>query len=149
MSGIDLKALNGARLYIDTNVFIYFVEGHPLHLQALDQLFGMIDAGDVQAHTSDLALAELLVRPFREQRADVVAVYDELLGPGSNLRLWPVTRDILRRSAQVRGSVGNRLPDAIHLATAMAARADFFLTADARLRVPEGVRIVLLDELRI
>lgn len=54
----------GSRVYIDTNIWIYSLEGFAPLAPALTALFERIDAGDLAAVTSELTLAEVLVKPF-------------------------------------------------------------------------------------
>ena len=149
MSGAEISGFTGDHVYLDTNIFIYFAEGHERHREVLTELFSMIDDRALHAHTSELTLAEVLVRRVREERADIAALYEQLISSRPSLQLWPITRAILRQSAALRARTGNRLPDAIHVATAEAAEVDFVLTADAGLRLPESVRLVLLDDLKV
>ena len=56
----------------------------------------------------------------------------------------PVTRDILRDAAHVRGELGMKLPDAIHVATARERECKVFITNDKGIRLPDGMRRFLL-----
>ncbi|MDX2259767.1 MAG: type II toxin-antitoxin system VapC family toxin [Hyphomicrobiaceae bacterium] len=127
-----------ARAYVDTNIFIYAVEGvrEPARM-----LFAAIEAGEIVAVTSELTVAELLVAPLRQGQASIVDLYLELLTPGSspNLLIVPVDRLVLVRSAQHRAERGGRLPDAIHVATALAAHCQFILSEDRTLALPHAL----------
>ncbi|MBA2485350.1 MAG: hypothetical protein H0V35_04490 [Nitrospira sp.] len=57
-----LETLTG-RLYLDTNIFVYALEGYPVFRPILTSLFEAIDRGGIQAVTSKLTLAAVLVRP--------------------------------------------------------------------------------------
>ncbi len=39
----SIPGLTGDRLYLDTNIFIYFIEGHVTHAAILRELFKAID----------------------------------------------------------------------------------------------------------
>ena len=45
-------ALRGRDIYLDTNVFIYALEGYPAYSPVLNKLFEQIDSGQVRAFTS-------------------------------------------------------------------------------------------------
>ena len=95
--------------------------------------------------TSELTLAEVLVKPFGLGREDAVAAYTELLTPSDRLAVLPVDRAILVEAARQRAALGMPMPDAIHVATALADGCDLFLTNDRRLRMPPGLAKELLE----
>ena len=56
----------GRLVYLDTNVFIYALEGYPAFAEPLAALFRGIDNGTCRAVTSELTLAEVLVKPIKD-----------------------------------------------------------------------------------
>src|ERR1700742_2880217 len=102
---IDVDAFTGNRLYLDTNVLIYFVEGHTKFRPLLEPLFGSLDENAFAAVTSELSLAEVLVKPPAEGKEEVVGVYTELLSGGSRLSVAEISRAILVRSAELRAQL--------------------------------------------
>jgi len=48
-----IKAIAGRRLYLDSNIFIYAVEQHPVFSFAVKQIFESIDQGRSEAVTSE------------------------------------------------------------------------------------------------
>jgi predicted nucleic acid-binding protein len=92
-----------------------------------------------------LTLAELLIKPLRDGRIDVVATYRDAL-ENSLIRLAPISRAVLVRAAMLRGQLGMKMPDAIHAATAVDSACSAFLTNDTELRVPKGIERVLFSE---
>lgn len=77
---------------------------------------------------SVLLLPEVLTKPMAlgDEAVDRI---EELL---SRLELLPVTESIARTAVQLGARYGLKSVDAIHLATAVAAGADRFITNDAR-----------------
>ena len=65
---LSVEGFTGDRLYLDTNIFIYAVEGFKPHDRILRELFELIADQAVHAVTSELTLAEALIVPFREER---------------------------------------------------------------------------------
>jgi predicted nucleic acid-binding protein len=53
--------LLGKAVYLDTNVFVYAVEGFARHRTFIEDLFREIEVGHLDAVTSELTLAESLV----------------------------------------------------------------------------------------
>jgi predicted nucleic acid-binding protein len=54
----------GSRFYFDTNIVIYALEDFTDQGGAIRQLFSRVDAGEIEAWTSELTLAEVLVKPI-------------------------------------------------------------------------------------
>ncbi len=136
----------GSRVYLDSNLFIYALEARSRFTAALTEFFSGIDAGRVNAVTSELALAELMVKPLKFGDQRIITVYQEFLQAREHFEIRPVDRATLVDAAQLRGQLNLRFPDAIHAATARRAQCQFFLTNDRRLKILEGITVVLLSE---
>ena len=141
-----LKDLGDGPVALDTSIFLYFIEEHPLYLPLVEPLFEAIDAGELEAVTSSLTLLEVLVIPFRFSNAALIERYETLLTKSQGLRLVDLDRDFLRAVAQVRASTRAKTPDAIQLAAAMAAGCPVFLTNDDRIPELPGLRVLVLDD---
>jgi len=130
------------RVYLDTNFFIRLAEGrdekllHVLNLEA---------DGAARLHTSELTLAELLVAPLRDKNHALANQYEATFDGESGLQTVPVDRQILRASAEIRAEIGNKLPDAIHIATAMRQDCNVFFSSDRRLRLPASLVQIPLE----
>jgi predicted nucleic acid-binding protein len=121
-------------VYVDTNVFIEVYEtGGPLQ-PALRLLFQAAADPLLSLITSELTLAELSVEPIRHGRLDRLNAYRELIAEkGSMIRAVPVHRMIFDEAASCRAkSPALRLPDAIHLATAITEQCNVLITNDKR-----------------
>jgi predicted nucleic acid-binding protein len=123
------------RIYLDTNVLVLAVEGSDaddLH-RALWELMSH-NPGLLQLVTSELSLAEVLVKPLELGLAKVASTYCELVTDRAGLGVIPVDRDILILAARIRGDDRSiKLPDAIHLATAEREYCSMILTDDQQL----------------
>ena len=142
-----INSLNGTSLYLDTNVFVYACEGFPEFADILRELFEAIDAGNITAVTSELTLAELLVKPFMDGDTHRQEVYRDTIRNSDLLSVHPVSRDILIEAARLRSISPLRLPDAIHVATACSAGCNAFLTNDRRINSITGLKIIQLRAL--
>lgn len=141
-----LKDLGDGPVALDTSIFIYFFEEHPLYLPLVEPLFEAIDAGELEAVTSSLTLLEVLVIPFRFSNGALIDRYETLLTKSRGLRLVDLDRDFLRSVAQIRASTRAKTPDAMQLAAAMTAGCPVFLTNDNRIPNLPGLRVLLLDD---
>lgn len=137
----DIADLIDKVVYLDSNVFIYAVEGFAQHRPFIEELFRQIDGGRIDAVTSELTMAEVLVKPFEAGREDIGDLYRELLQTSGHLTVVPIDRSILMQAARYRSVLGVKLPDAIHVATALAANCDVLLSNDQKIRVPDSIAL--------
>lgn len=134
-------------IYLDTNVFIKAVEGldeaaapAKILIQALrDRRSGI-------AATSEITFAEVLAPAKRPDALPLHTkrrAYLDLLLWSGFVALIPVNRDILIETAALRATGRFKLPDAIHLVSAIRARCRFFVSADRDFdKMPEGMERV-------
>lgn len=132
------------RVYLDTNIFIYALEGYPIFRAVLTTLFEALDRHDLSAVTSELTLAEVLAKPLLDRHTERQAAYLHILQPSASLDVVPVSREVLLAAARLRAEMGFKLPDAIHAATAQLTGCKQFLTNDARFTHLPGLTIVPL-----
>ena len=137
----------GTRVYLDTNIIIYAVEGYGTHATPIKSLLRGLTEGEIIAVTSDLTVAEVLVKPKRDGNAHLEEAYRRFLLPTKSLRNSTVSREILEAAAGIRATSALKLPDAIHWATAMIEHCDSFLTNDDGFKSVEGVKVVMLSDL--
>jgi predicted nucleic acid-binding protein len=120
-------------VHLDTNVLIYMTEGNAAHRALSRQGFKQYAAAQARLITSDLAFTEVLVRPIRDDDQELLRAYERLLS--EFVEALPVGREVLFLAAKLRAeSPAQRTPDAIHVATAMLAKADVFVTGDKGIR---------------
>lgn len=143
---MDIASIMGGRIYLDTNVLIYFVEGNEAYADVLRDVFRAIEGGSVVAVTSELTLAEVLVKPMAEGKAAIASIYRALLSGDAAIGMLAVDRSVLISAAEIRAKYGGRLFDAIHVASAVKAGCDVFLTQDLRISPPDGLRRLRLSE---
>lgn len=112
----------------DADVLIYAaLPDHPLG-RRVRGLFSAAQAGapsDVAGLGSVLLMPELLSKPMRDGESAELEALVALLG---RLDLRPVDDATARLSTVLGASYGLRAADAVHLATAVAAGADRFIT---------------------
>ncbi|MDZ4187959.1 MAG: type II toxin-antitoxin system VapC family toxin [Hydrogenophaga sp.] len=140
------QSLFGQKVYIDVNVFIYLLEGVEPWASSVQKMLMGMEAGNWQAVTSELSLAESLVKPFQLDREDLAQLYKEALSPRDHFSLAPVDSATLISAARLRALHGFKLPDAIHAATALTQGCTAFLTNDAGFRRTPGIQCVLLPD---
>jgi len=82
--------------------------------------------------------------PLRNEDHALLADYDRFFG-ADGVELIEVSRDVIDLAASLRAQFSFKTPDAIHLATALHAGANVFLTADAALQRCPGITIELVQ----
>lgn len=133
-------------VYLDTNAIIGIVELGERLTAGQKAFVGKMAAGAVEAVTSEVALAECLVKPIADRNAADVAAFMSFLSGEAQVAVEPVTRHVLLAAAEIRAETGMRLADAIHMATAKLAGAKRFVTNDRRIKPAEGVTIAIWDQ---
>lgn len=126
----------GVPLYLDTNAFIVMAEIQDERQLALEELIRLQPTDEAPMFlTSDLSLAEVLVKPLAEERTDLVALYEFWLRPSTWLTVVAVDRNVLRYAARLRASRRSlKLPDAIHLSTCLLSQCRTLLSHDGDMR---------------
>ncbi|MFN7932277.1 MAG: PIN domain-containing protein [Bryobacteraceae bacterium] len=132
-----------SRIFLDTNIFIYYYEdAGPMAALARGLLERLDRRGD-QIVTSALTIGELLVHPLRMRNEKLAALYEQVLQPPV-IEIVPFDRACATAFARVRLDKSIKPPDAIQLACAATARCDLFLTNDSRLtgKIVPGVQFI-------
>lgn len=143
----SLADLLGHRVYLDTNIFIYALENLDPWRSIAGRIMQAIDGGECTAVTSELTLAECLVKPLQIGRNDIVKTYSDAIQPRRFLIVSPVDRAVLVRAAQLRAQYLIKLPDAIHAATAILNECEMYLSNDQRLQSIPPLKTIQLTEL--
>jgi predicted nucleic acid-binding protein len=130
------------RLYLDANPIVYSIEGVPdFRLAAL----GWIERAEVDGVviTSRLSRLECRVKPLRDGNMELLELFEGFFARKS-LELVEVTAEVIEAATQLRATHNFRAPDAIHLASALVAKADVFLTGDRNLVRCRELRVEVL-----
>ncbi len=136
-----------APLYFDTNVFIYAIEGHDEYYDLLSYLFKHIENNHLLTVTSELTLAECLVKPEKDKNNEAIEHYKQHIKNSKQLKVVPISRRILINAAKVRSQLQLKLPDAIHMATAIDQNCKTFVTNDKKLRTPTEMQRIDMKDL--
>jgi predicted nucleic acid-binding protein len=120
------------KVYLDTNCIIYLLENNPIWFpKVVARIAALRAAGDALA-VGDLARAECLVGPFKSGDAGLEARYRAFFSD-PDVAVLGMTVAVCERAARLRAAHPFKLPDALHLATAIEHGCGVFLTNDAKL----------------
>jgi predicted nucleic acid-binding protein len=132
-----------SRVFWDTNLFIYLLEGYgELSNRVIALRESMFARGD-QLVTSTLTLGEILVKPVEQGNVELSRKYETAISAAALLIGFDI--DAARIYATLRRDRSLRAPDAIQLACAASAHVDLFITNDARLQGKhvEGIQFIV------
>ncbi|MGO8739953.1 type II toxin-antitoxin system VapC family toxin [Rhodoblastus sp.] len=127
----------GPLAYLDANIFIELIEGTPELVAAASGLLRVADGREEFFATSELTLAEVLAGP--KISAHERRLYMNLIAWNPVVRLVPITCEILIETADLRKFTAHKLPDAIHVVTALRQKCRFLVSRDRDMRkLPVG-----------
>lgn len=129
--------------YLDSNIIIYIVERIPLWHARAEAHLARLGAGEHDFAISALTWSECLVVPLRAGNEFLLGQFLQFFHE-SRVRTIPLTHTIAMRAAGIRAAHSYAtaglqkvkrygLADALHLAAAIEANCDAFLTNDQRL----------------
>jgi predicted nucleic acid-binding protein len=140
---IDLGGIK--RVYIDSNIFIYFAEfKNPLGDVVRAQVDAIIDMGH-EIIVSRLALLECIYKPARDGDLELVALYRFMLTESPEIDMVELEDNILDAAATKGGRLGLKLQDAIHYFTALYMDCDVFLTNDVRFKSTGSMKVMSIN----
>lgn len=127
------------RLYLDANILMLLGEGRDDRAVLLTELAAAQEPSPKPfLCTSELTLAEVLVKPYREKDDRLIQQYENWMVLGGFMEIGPVHSSSLRFAAVLRAQYKSiKLPDAIHLSTAIGFGCSHFLSGDTR--IPDRV----------
>jgi predicted nucleic acid-binding protein len=138
MNEFDLSS----RVYVDSNIFIYFIEKHAGFLTQVRSIFDEVSVSGGVLLTSELTLAEWLCLPARQEDLELVALYLELFETSGDVEQIALTGQVAKQAAMVAGQMKLKLLDAIHYVSALNAGCTHFLSADAIFKVVPSITVI-------
>lgn len=125
-------------IYLDSCLVIYAIEPNGAASEAV--ITALAQTHDAVA-VSPLVMMECMVGPIRAGDQGLRRTYEEFF---EVLEIIPLTAEIFRLAAELRGRTGLRTPDAIHLAAARHAGCTALWTNDHRLAAVAGELAVII-----
>lgn len=130
--------------YLDTSLYIYFFEDHPVFAQDVQDILSEVIELKKPLFGSELLFSELLTLPYKENQQELVNLYQRLPTIIPSFRAVAVSREIAIGSARLRAKYDLRTPDAIHLATAIVCKASCFICSDKKLQKITEIKVLCL-----
>jgi predicted nucleic acid-binding protein len=134
------------RIYVDANIFIYFVEGEGPERETVTALFVEAAERDVQLVTSEITIAECLRGALSSHDETAASTYRDLMSNGAIVELVAADPVLYEYAAMAGSMFSLKLIDSIHVASAVIAECGAFLTNDKRIRGPEAMGVIQLSD---
>ena len=128
------------RYYLDSAPIIYDIEDTPPFAAAVDV---KLSVAGLTLITSEMARLECRVKPLRDGNSILLQDFDDYF-TNTIAEIVPLTRDVVDRATEIRAQFNFKTPDALHLAAAIIANCDVFLTNDHRLSRFTGITIEVI-----
>jgi len=138
---------NVRHIFLDTMFFIYHFEQDNKFLDLTTQALNLVETGKILCSTSCLTLMEILVKPMKKGREDLVEEYKMLFETFPNLKLIPHETSVAYSAAYFRAAYGIKPADSIQIASAAVAGADHFLTNNKDLVKIKELTICYMDKI--
>jgi predicted nucleic acid-binding protein len=139
------------RVYLDACALIAIINDEA-GAERLDALLDMITRGDAQLIESVQILGEVYRKSDAED-PNIRRDQDEKLAnirarlESRDVQLLDVTPHIIRMATEFRQRYGLKLPDAVHLATALLNKCDWLVTFDGKFPDLDGMRTFRMKHL--
>lgn len=116
------------KLALDSNVFIAYLQQDDAFFEFAKEVLKKVSTGENEAVFSALVFGEVMYGPHPNSSLGAVKEFFDELGSANSIS---ADKDVCLKAAELRQQhTSLKLPDAIHLATAILAKADIFVTAD-------------------
>jgi predicted nucleic acid-binding protein len=123
-----------SRVYWDSMLFIYLIEGNPDFAPRVREIYeGMERRGDILC-TSVFTLGEVLTGPRKIGAQSVVESTRQFFLDSGRVELLAFSATTSDRYSVIRAATPVTAADAIHLACAAESEVDVFITNDRTLR---------------
>ena len=141
-----LAATAGFRtVSLDTNACIYYLTGKPRLADLVAALVERAAAGSLSIVLSAVVQLELLVGPYQTGDAALIRRMLQFTERHAGIVTYPITRDVVLVTAQIRAMLRLKAPDALIAGSASVCGAEAVIGNDgdfARLNQGAGIQLM-------
>ena len=116
-------------IYADANIIIRLIEGDTAVRAPIEARLLPFKGSGPFLLTSRLTQLECRVMPLRNADSALLQQYD-LFFNSAEVRLLEVSREVIEKATELRATLNLKTPDAIHVASAITAKANELWTGD-------------------
>ncbi len=141
-----LARLGGKRVYIDANIFIYFLDGNERYLPISTALLQAARERQFFAMTGKAVVAEVMVHPYRLGNPEIIARFKQFFAQDF-LTVVDHPGDLFDAASMYAGTRRMKLMDAFHYATALSVGCAAIVSNDTGLVGQAGIEVIGIDDL--
>jgi len=141
----SIAQLKGQSVYIDANIFIYFLDGQEPLLSKVTPFLEAVMDGDIIGFAGDAVIAEVMVHPYKFGNLATIERFKAFFAQEDFLTILSHDSGAFDLASQLTGTKGMKLVDSLHMATALQAGCAYMLTHDNGMKPVEGIRIIQLS----
>lgn len=121
------------KIALDTNIFICALNQEDSRHKVCLKILEQVDQKGINAFVSAIVLEEFFVKIYKLNKQKEINYFLDFITMGGSVVVIDVNRDIALTAAKIRANYYIKVPDAIHLASAIEAGAKIFVTTDKKL----------------
>ena len=134
------------RLYLDSNIVIYYVQGEENLQRRVDALLTDALSRNVELIANEIVVCECLYGAYRLARPEVEAAYRSFFFDAGIVTVVPADFPLLNAAARIGAAKGLKLLDASHYCSAIDSGCECLITNDRKFVSDETLRILQLGE---
>ena len=142
-----LNRIAGSRIYIDSCVFIYFLEKDAKRFELVQALLLCCTQQHAFAFTGAAAVAEVMVKPYRLGEKTVITQAEAFFTQPRFLSLCEHRLSSFQQAARIAGEQKMKLVDALHYATALENGCTYLITNDRAYASNPLISVIQIDAL--
>jgi predicted nucleic acid-binding protein len=134
------------RLYLDSNIVIYYVQGEADHQRQVDALLTEALSRDIELIANEIVVCECLYGAYRLGRSEVEAAYRSLFFESGIITVVPADFRLLNAAARLGAAKRLKLLDASHYCSAIDFGCECLVTNDTKFASSENLRVIQLRD---
>jgi predicted nucleic acid-binding protein len=127
-------------IYADSGIIMRWVEGADVVRGPIDVARRQLPVADRSFITSRIARLECRCKLLREGDTDSLAAYEKFFA-SNEVEVEEIDALVIEKATDLRATLGLKVPDAIHAATALLVGATQLWTTDAHLERCPGLSV--------
>ena len=137
--------MRDSKVFLDTSPLIYLLDSDVNFGDKTNKILSALARDNNQFVSSVITCTEYLVIPYRTDNRPLVDAFWELVAD-CGMILYPITKEIALKAADIRAEYGFKTMDSLQLAVACMEGCQMFLTNDKQLRRFREISCVTVEE---